>query len=99
MDIETKQVSSKVRTDMLEIRRLGVFLGARITGIDLTKTLSDETVDSLKLAHAQHGVLVFTLIPIGMVVNLIILVVRIIFNLLVADFGMIYLTLFHFNMY
>lgn len=41
------------------LRRIGVFLGAEITGIDLTQQLDAATVDALKQAHAEHGVLVF----------------------------------------
>ena len=43
----------------LKIRRLGVFLGAEVTGIDLTRPLDEPTVEALKQAHAEHGVLVF----------------------------------------
>ena len=43
----------------LSIKRLGVFLGAEITGIDLTRPLSQPTFDALKVAHAEHLVLVF----------------------------------------
>lgn len=46
-------------TASFQIKRVGVFLGAQITGLDLTQPLSQETVDALKLAHAEHGVLVF----------------------------------------
>lgn len=59
MAIEMEQVSSSMDTEKLQIRRVGVFLGAQITGIDLTQALSTQTVDALKLAHAEHGVLVF----------------------------------------
>lgn len=43
----------------LQVRRLGVFLGAEVTGIDLTRPLEEPTVEALKQAHAEHGVLVF----------------------------------------
>ena len=43
----------------LQVRRLGVFLGAEVTGIDLTRPLDEPTVEALKQAHAKHGVLVF----------------------------------------
>lgn len=42
-----------------QLRRVGVFLGAEITGIDLTGPLDPETVEALKEAHANYGVLVF----------------------------------------
>ncbi len=41
------------------VRRLGVFLGAEVTGLDLTQPLDEATVEELKLAHAEYGVLVF----------------------------------------
>ncbi|HEX6318627.1 MAG TPA: TauD/TfdA family dioxygenase [Burkholderiales bacterium] len=43
----------------LSIRRLGVFLGAEVTGIDLAGPLAPPVVEALKQAHAEHGVLVF----------------------------------------
>jgi taurine dioxygenase len=43
----------------LSIKRVGVFLGAEVTGVDLAKPLSPEVVDRLRLAHGEHGVLVF----------------------------------------
>lgn len=43
----------------LSIRRLGVFLGAEISGIELHRPLEAQTVEALKQAHAEHGVLVF----------------------------------------
>jgi taurine dioxygenase len=46
-------------TTALTIRRLGVFLGAEVTGIDLTRPLEPATVETLRQAHAEHGVLVF----------------------------------------
>ena len=41
------------------VRKIGVFLGAEVTNVDLTKPLPTEAVDALKQAHAEHGVLVF----------------------------------------
>lgn len=41
------------------VQRVGRFLGARITDIDLSKPLAPETVEALKQAHAEHEVLVF----------------------------------------
>ena len=43
----------------LQIRRLGVFLGAEVTGVDLRQPLEAEVVAALRQAHAEHGVLVF----------------------------------------
>lgn len=42
-----------------QVKRIGVFLGAEVTGVDLTRELPAETVEALKQAHAEHGVLVF----------------------------------------
>jgi alpha-ketoglutarate-dependent taurine dioxygenase len=46
-------------TPPFSLRRVGVFLGAEITGIDLTRPLERATVEALQQAHAEHGVLVF----------------------------------------
>ena len=43
----------------MEIRRVGVFLGAELTGVDLTKPLDAASVEAIRRAHAEHGVLVF----------------------------------------
>lgn len=43
----------------LSVRKIGVFLGAEVSGVDLRQPLSDEVVESLKALHAEHGVLVF----------------------------------------
>lgn len=42
-----------------QLRRVGVFLGAEVTGIDLTQPLSAAAAAALRQAHAEHGVLVF----------------------------------------
>lgn len=47
------------RESIVSIRRSGVFLGAEVTGIDLTQALAPAVVDQLKQAHGEHGVLVF----------------------------------------
>jgi taurine dioxygenase len=41
------------------LRKLGKYLAAEITGIDLSKPLDEATVAALTLAHAENGVLVF----------------------------------------
>jgi len=41
------------------LRRLSAFLGAEITGLDLSRPLPAGVVDDLKRQHAEHGVLVF----------------------------------------
>ncbi len=60
MEVEYKLADAdQTAARTIKIRRLGVFLGAEVTGLDLTQALGRETVDELKLAHAEHGVLVF----------------------------------------
>jgi taurine dioxygenase len=43
----------------MRIRKLGVFIGAEVVGLDLAKPLNRGTVAALTQAHAEHGVLVF----------------------------------------
>ena len=43
----------------LHFEKVGVELGTRVTGVDLSAPLDDETVAVLKEAHADYGVLVF----------------------------------------
>ena len=43
----------------LSVRQVGVFLGAEVTGVDLTKPLDQATVDEIDRLRAEHGVLVF----------------------------------------
>jgi alpha-ketoglutarate-dependent taurine dioxygenase len=43
----------------IQVRRLGVFLGAEVTGVDLAKPLDPATVQAIAAAHAAHEVLVF----------------------------------------
>jgi taurine dioxygenase len=42
-----------------EVKRVGAFLGAEVMGVDLTRPLDAAAVDTIRLAHAEHGVLVF----------------------------------------
>ena len=53
---ETTPVNSELE---LSLHRVGVFLGAEITDIDLTQPLDAPTVDAIARAHAEHGVLIF----------------------------------------
>jgi len=39
--------------------QLGAYLGAEVTGVDLTKPLSAATVEAILTAHAERGLLVF----------------------------------------
>jgi len=43
----------------LSIRPVGVFLGAEVAGVDLRSPLNDLTVEAIKQAHADYGVLAF----------------------------------------
>ncbi|MGA1207840.1 MAG: TauD/TfdA dioxygenase family protein [Litorivicinaceae bacterium] len=51
--------ATEIEPTTLNIRKVGVFLGAEITGIDLSAPLSNSEVQVLTQAHAEHGVLVF----------------------------------------
>jgi len=44
---------------LLSIRRVGVFLGAEISNIDLSQPFDEPVIDALRQAHAEHGVLIF----------------------------------------
>ncbi|MFQ5971283.1 MAG: TauD/TfdA dioxygenase family protein [Alphaproteobacteria bacterium] len=43
----------------ITVRRVGVFLGAEVTGVDLSRPLTEATVEEIRQAHAEHEVLVF----------------------------------------
>ncbi|MEM7404728.1 MAG: TauD/TfdA family dioxygenase [Pseudomonadota bacterium] len=43
----------------MDIKPLGRFVGAEVTGIDLARPLSSDEVEAVRIAHATHGVLVF----------------------------------------
>jgi len=51
-------LSSSVGTG-LSVRQVGVFLGAEVTGINLSRPLDAATVEEIRQLHAEHGVLVF----------------------------------------
>jgi taurine dioxygenase len=60
------ELATVAQTDTpITVRRVGAFLGAEVTGIDLTEPLAPETVEAIRLAHANHEVLVFTSQKIG----------------------------------
>jgi taurine dioxygenase len=44
----------------ISVRRIGAFLAAEVTGVDLRRELDRSTVEAIKQAHAEHGVLVFS---------------------------------------
>lgn len=54
-DLATSGVSQGAS---IQVRKVGVFLGAEVTGIDLTKPLDPATVRAISDAHAAHEVLV-----------------------------------------
>ncbi len=56
-----KVISMPSKDDMssLSVRKVGVFLGTEITGVDLSKPLREGLIDAIAQAHAEHQVLVF----------------------------------------
>jgi taurine dioxygenase len=42
----------------ISVKRIGVNVGAEITGVDLTQPLDERTVEAIRQAHAQYGVVV-----------------------------------------
>ena len=59
MEVETREAPPAAVPGNVQIRRIGVFVAAEVSGIDLTKPLAQGVVDALKQAHAEYGVLVF----------------------------------------
>src|SRR5262249_44832476 len=54
------ELATVSRTDApLKVRKLGAFLGAEVTGIDLTRPLDDATVKAVAAALVAHEILVF----------------------------------------
>lgn len=51
--------AARTQATTLKVRRIGAFLGAEVTNIDLTQPLDAATIESVRLLHAEHGVLVF----------------------------------------
>ncbi|NKB22592.1 MAG: hypothetical protein GKS01_19060 [Alphaproteobacteria bacterium] len=52
-------VALKNAASTLSVKKVGVYLGAEITGIDLTKPLDDTMKNEILHLHAEHGVLIF----------------------------------------
>jgi taurine dioxygenase len=52
-------VKSASGADRLSFRKVGVYLGVEVAGVDLASPLDDDTVAAVKQAHADYGVLVF----------------------------------------
>jgi len=44
----------------ITLKQVGVFLGAEVSGVDLTQPLDDATIAAIGQAHAEHGVLIFS---------------------------------------
>lgn len=59
MEVVSPDAAPASAATLPRIRRLGVFLGAEVTGLDLRAPLQGEAVEALRRAHAEHGVLVF----------------------------------------
>lgn len=59
MAVETQASPQAAGQSSVRIRRVGVFLGAEVSGIDLTQPQDRATVEALRQAHGEHGVLVF----------------------------------------
>ena len=54
------ELATVTRTDVpLKVCKVSAFLGAEVTGIDLTRPLDDVTVKAVGAALATHEVLVF----------------------------------------
>ena len=56
-DVIPRQPESEAGT--ITVKRVGVFLGAEVTGVDLTQPLDEATVAAIAAAHVEHGVLAF----------------------------------------
>ncbi|MBX9829394.1 MAG: TauD/TfdA family dioxygenase [Xanthobacteraceae bacterium] len=59
VSLDARVSSAKVTPAAFRVRRLGAFLGAEVTGIDLRQDLNDSTVDALRRTLAEHAVLAF----------------------------------------
>ncbi len=51
--------ANAAKTAPFSVRKLGKYVGAEVTGIDLSKPLDEETVAAMTLTHAENGVLAF----------------------------------------
>ncbi len=52
-------VNRQAKATLATIEKSGKFIGAEVSGIDLSNPLENEVIEQLTLAHAEHGVLVF----------------------------------------
>ena len=47
--------SVSIDAGSISIEPIGVFCGAEVTGIDITRPLGDDLVEMITAAHAEHG--------------------------------------------
>ena len=52
-------IAARVGAAPIKLHRVGAYLGAEITGVDMTKPLDAAAIAAIGQAHAEHGVLVF----------------------------------------
>ena len=52
-------VAGDTEASSIGLRRMSPYLGAEVTGVDLSRPLNDATVAAIRQAHADHQVLVF----------------------------------------
>ena len=52
-------VGLEAQTSTLTVKKVGVFLAAEVSGVDLTKPLDQATADEILRLHSEHGVLIF----------------------------------------
>ena len=57
--MSSEEQTNLLKPTSLKLRPLGVFLGAEVTGIDLSKPLNKKTLLAISRAHAEYGFLVF----------------------------------------
>ena len=57
--MHSKTLTNLLKPTSLILRPLGVFLGAEVTGVDLSKPLNKKTLLAISRAHAEFGFLVF----------------------------------------
>jgi len=55
----TKVAGEAGNRPKINLRRIGAYFGAEVTGVDLSRPLDETTVGEIGKAHAEHGVLVF----------------------------------------
>lgn len=56
---DTAPASGSLPAAVLEVKKVGVNLGAEVRGVDLTAPLDSATVEALGTAHVEHQLLVF----------------------------------------